>query len=135
MILFGVKSKHNRVIRKVMPCWSWVAPSFDVSSPPSFWSQSHEILLNKGMKYWDSVLNAPSSRTFIIIVHIVASTIGWKHSRKKRTRQTQFSTKFAIKLSFMFHWSPMSLFFLFFEISSLMWLNKGSNVVFSWFYR
>ncbi len=35
-------------------------PSFDVSSPPSYCPQSHEIVLNKGMKYWDSWLNAPS---------------------------------------------------------------------------
>jgi hypothetical protein len=26
-------------------------PSFDVSSPPSYCPQSHEIVLNKGMKY------------------------------------------------------------------------------------
>jgi len=69
-------------------------PSFDASSPPGFCSRSHEILLNKGMKYWDSALNAPGSRTCIVTVHIAAAVIGWKRSGKERTGQTQFSTKF-----------------------------------------
>jgi len=50
--------------------------SFDVSSPPSYCLQSHEILLNNGMKYRDSRLNAPSLRTFIILVHIIVIVIG-----------------------------------------------------------
>jgi hypothetical protein len=38
--------------------------SFDAwSSPPGCCRQSHEILLNKGMKCWDSGLNAPGSTT------------------------------------------------------------------------
>jgi len=38
-----------------MPYWVRVAPSFDASSP-NYYPQSHEILLNKGMKYWNSWL-------------------------------------------------------------------------------
>jgi len=87
-----------------MPCWAWVAPPpFDASSLLGCCPQSHEILLNKGMKYWDSALNAQGvvREHFIATVHIAAAVIGWKRSGKERTGQTQFSTKFAAKLSFM----------------------------------
>jgi hypothetical protein len=96
-------------------------PLFDASSPPGCCRQSHEILLNQGMKYWDSAWNASGSRT----VHIAAAVIGWKRSGKERTGQTQFSTKFAAKLSFMPRRSPVYFLFLFFEISSPMWPNRG----------
>jgi hypothetical protein len=33
-------------------------PSFDASSPLGCCLQSHEILLNNGMKYWDLGINA-----------------------------------------------------------------------------
>jgi hypothetical protein len=46
--------------------------SFDSLSTPGCCPQSHEMLLNKGMKYWDSGLNARGSRTFIATVHIPA---------------------------------------------------------------
>jgi hypothetical protein len=60
--------------------------------------------------------------TFIAIVHIAAAVIGSKRSGKERTWQTQFSIKFAAKLSFMPPLKPSVLFFfsLFFEISSPM---------------
>jgi hypothetical protein len=57
-------------------------PSFDVSSSLRCYLQSHEILLNKGMKYWNSGLNAPSSKKFMVIVYIEATVISWKCSRK-----------------------------------------------------
>jgi hypothetical protein len=83
-------------------------------------------LLNQGMKYWDSALNASGSRTFTATVHIAAAVIGWKRWGKERTGQTQFkSTKFAAKLSFMPRRSSVYVFFLFFEISSPMWPNRG----------
>jgi hypothetical protein len=45
---------------------------------------------------------------YIATVHITATVIGWKHSGKERTgHETQFSTKFAAKLSFMPCWSPV----------------------------
>jgi len=99
-------------------------PSFDASSPPGCCPQSHEILLNKGMKYWNSGLNASSSRTFITRVHIAAAVIGWKRWGKERTGQTQLS------LSFIPRWKPSVLFFcfLFFEISSPIWPNRGFPV-------
>jgi hypothetical protein len=49
------------------------------------------------MKYWDSGLNAPSSRIFITTVHIEQQWLIWRRSRKERIGQTQFSTKFAAK--------------------------------------
>jgi hypothetical protein len=113
-------SKHDestKVIRKIMPCWAWVQPLFDASSAPGCCAQSHEILLNKGMKYWDSGLNARGLRTFIATVHIAAAgaVIGWMRSVKERTGQTQLSTKFVPKLSFMPRWNPVYFFLLFFE--------------------
>jgi hypothetical protein len=105
-------SKHDEstnVIRKVMPCWAWVQTSFDASSAPGSCPQSHEILLNKGMKYWDVGLNAQGLRTFIATAHIAAAMIGWMHSVKERTRQTQLSTKF------VFH-APLKPSVLFFPI-------------------
>jgi len=98
-----------------MPCWAWVEPSFDASSAPDSCAQSHEILLNKGMKYWDSGLNARGLRTFIATAHIAVTVIGWMHSVKERRGQTQLSTKFVPKLSFMPRWNPMYFFFLFFK--------------------
>jgi hypothetical protein len=61
----------------------------------------------------------------------IAAVIDWNRSRKERTGQTQFSTKFAAKLSFMPSWSPVYFFFLFFEISSPMWPNRDSSAVFA----
>ncbi len=52
------------------------------------------------MEYGVSALNAPGSRTFIATVPIAAA-IRRKRSGNKRTGQTQFSTKFPAKLSFM----------------------------------
>jgi len=85
--------------------WASVAPSFDASSPTGCCTQSNEILLNKGMKYWDSWLNARGARTLIATVHIAGAVIGWRRSGKERTGQTQFSTEFHAPLS------PMYLFF------------------------
>jgi len=49
---------------KSCPVGPELHPSFDASSPPGCCRQSHEILLKNGMKYWNSGLNAPGSRTF-----------------------------------------------------------------------
>jgi hypothetical protein len=48
--------------------------------------QSHEIRLNKGMKYWDSTLNAPGSRTYIGTLHITTAVISWKRLGGERAR-------------------------------------------------
>jgi hypothetical protein len=53
-------------------------PSFDASSPPGCCLQSHGLLLIRVMKYRDSELNAPCSRTSITTVHIAAAVIGWR---------------------------------------------------------
>jgi hypothetical protein len=91
---------HNiRVIRKVMPSWARVAPLIWCFIPS--WLLSNEILLNRGMKYSDSGLSARAARTFIASVHIAGAVISWRRSEKERTGQTQFSTQFAAKLSFI----------------------------------
>jgi len=52
-------------------------PSFDASSSPGCCPQSHEILLNKGMKYGDSGLTAREVQEhFIAKVHKAAAVIG-----------------------------------------------------------
>jgi hypothetical protein len=71
-----------------MPCWAWVATPIDVSSPLECCSQNHEILFNKGMKYWDSTLNAIGSITFMATIHIAIVVIGWKQLGEERIRQT-----------------------------------------------
>jgi len=118
-------------ICKVMPCCTWVAPLIWCFIPSwLFVRKSHEILLNKGMKYWNSGLNASSSRTFITRVHIAAAVIGWKRWGKERTGKTQ--------LSFIPRWSPVYFFFcfLFLKISSPILTKQGvSSVVFSWLYE
>jgi hypothetical protein len=38
-----------------MPCWAELHPPFDASSPLGYGPQSHEILLNKSMEYWDCI--------------------------------------------------------------------------------
>jgi hypothetical protein len=57
------------------------------------------------MKYWNSALNAPGSRTLIAtVVHIAAAAaavIGWKRWGKKGQAKLRFSTNFAGKLSFV----------------------------------
>ncbi len=102
-------------------------PSLDASPPPGCCClQSNEILLNQGMKYWNSALNARGARTFIATVHIAGAVIGWRRSGKERTGRPQFSTQFAAKLSFMPRcWSPVYFFPLFFEISSPNWPKQG----------
>jgi hypothetical protein len=69
----------------IVPVGPELQPTIDVSSPPGCCPQSHKILLNKGMKYWDSGLHLPMSRTFITTVHTAAAVIGWRPSRKERT--------------------------------------------------
>jgi len=109
--------------------------SFDSSSTPGCCPQSHEILLNKGMKYWDSGLNARGSRTFKATVHIAAAVISWKHSGKEEwTGQTQFSTKFAAQLSFMPRWTPVHFFSCFLKSRPLCDQTGGCGAVFAWLY-
>jgi hypothetical protein len=100
---------------KSCPVGPGLQPSFDASSLPGCCQPSPINLpvleLNKGMKYWASGLNARGSRTFIATEHIAAAVLGWKRSGKERRGQTQFSTKFAAKLSFMPRWSPVYLNF------------------------
>ncbi len=111
-------------------------PSFDASSFLGRCLQNHEILLTKGVKYWNFGLNGPSSKTFIARVHVLALVIDWKHLGKERIGQTQFNTKIVTKLSFMPRWSPMFFFFFFlcFLKSHPLCDQKASNVVFAWLY-
>ncbi len=131
-------SKHHITIELSVKSWP-IGPElqpliwcFIPSFVPGCCPQNHEFLLNIGMKYWDSGLNVPGSRTFIATLPIAATVMGWKRSWKERTGQTQFSTK----LSFMPPWNPV-----YFIFSSVFWnlvpyvTKQGSGVVFAWLYR
>jgi hypothetical protein len=74
---------HIRVIGKVMPCWaSELHPSFDASSPQGCCPQGPEILLNKGMKYWDAGLNARGANIYSYSIHSRSSA--WLKAFRKR---------------------------------------------------
>jgi hypothetical protein len=122
-------------------------PSFDASCPPGRCPQSHEILSNKGMKYWCSALNAPGSRGFRATVQRAAAVIGWMRWAKERTVQTQFSTKLLysdFKLDPGTHVNRASVSFpvesqcTFFSciLKSLGLCDqtRGSGAIFSWLY-
>jgi len=119
---------------KSCPIGCELHPSFDASSFLGCCPQNHEILLNKGVKYWDFGLNGPSSKTCIARVHVLAIVIGWKHLGKESIGQTQFNTKIVIKLSFKALWSPMVFFFFFFFRCFLKFFFffylKGSSAIF-----
>jgi hypothetical protein len=61
-----------------------------------WYPQSEEILLNLGMKCWNSAFNAQGSRIIIVIVHVAAV----QALRKNETQdETQFTTKIGGKTS------------------------------------
>ncbi len=68
-----------------------------------WYPQSKEILLNLGMKCWNSAFNAQGSRVIIIIVQVGAAKIyvaAVQELRKKETEdETQFTTKIGGKTS------------------------------------
>ncbi len=79
--------QRNQILalcKKSCPVGPELHPPFDASFPFGCCQQSHEFVLNKGMKYWDSALNASGSRTFIATEHIAAAAIGWKRSGNER---------------------------------------------------
>jgi hypothetical protein len=70
---------HKIGKKKPWPDGPELHPSFDASSPlpAGCCPQSHEILLNKGMKYWKLGMKCIRlSRTFITTVHKAAAVIG-----------------------------------------------------------
>jgi hypothetical protein len=75
-------AKVLKLFVKSCPIGCELHRSFDASSFLGCCSQNHEILLNKGVKYWDFGLNGPSLKTFIARVHILATIICWKHLGK-----------------------------------------------------
>jgi hypothetical protein len=68
-----------------------------------WYPQSKEILLNLGMKCWNSAFNAQSSRVIIVIVQVWEVKIyvaAMQALRKKETQdETQFTTKIGGKTS------------------------------------
>jgi len=109
-------AKVSKLSIKSCPIGHELHPSFNVSSFLGYCLQKHEILLNKGVKYWNFGLNGLGSKTFITRVHILTTMIYWKHLGKERIGQIQFNTKTVTKLSFVPHWSPMYFFCVFWNL-------------------
>jgi len=108
---------------KSCPVGPELHPSFDASSPLGCCPQSHENLLNKGLKYWDSRLNAGSSRTFIATVHIHQWLLEGVHGKKGQGELSL--TPNLVLNSVSCPLKPSVFFPLFFEISFPMWPNRG----------
>jgi hypothetical protein len=113
--------KHNyKPLKLFIKSWRIglkLHPSFDVSSPPSYCLQSHEMLLNKGIKYCDSRWNAPRlENIYNYSTHSSDWMIGWKRSWQERTWKIHFSTNFFVKMNFMLHWSLIYFFLVFWNL-------------------
>ncbi len=60
--------------------------------------QSKKILLHLSMKCQNSAFNAQGSRVIIVLVQVRAvkicvAPVEWRHSRKRKESETQFTTK------------------------------------------
>jgi hypothetical protein len=110
-----------------MPCWAWVAPLILRFIPSWLLAASHGILLNQGMKYWDSGVNAPGLRTFVATVHI-----GMQQWLVESVRENQGQGKLSLVLSFMPCWSPVYFVFFscFWTLVPYMTKQGGSRAVF-----
>jgi hypothetical protein len=112
-------------------------PSFDASPPPGCCLQRNEIVLNKGMKYRDSRLNAGGARTFRVTVHIAGAVIGWRRSGK------EWYGKLSLAANVLLNWVSCPLkaqctFLPCFLKSHPLFDLQGvpeSCAVFSWLYR
>jgi hypothetical protein len=133
MIIVKIAKVLKLSIKSCLIGWE-LHPSFDASSFFKCCLQNHEILLNKGVKYWDFGLNGPSLNTFIARVRVLEIVIGWRHLGKERIGQTQFNTKIVTKLNFMPCWSPMFFFFWCFLTSHPLHNQKGFNAIFASLY-
>jgi len=90
----------DRVIHKVTLCLT-LYPLFQ-------WSlQSKEILLNLGMKCWNSAFNAQGSRVSIVAVHVGAVKIYVVAVQALRKKETQDEIQFAIKSVEKLVWVPV----------------------------
>ncbi len=87
-----------------------VTLSLDLLSPPPWYPQTKEILLNLRMEGWNSAFNAQGSRVIILVVQIgeVKIYVALAETLKKKERQdeTQFITEIAEKLV----WIPIISF-------------------------
>jgi hypothetical protein len=70
------------------------------------------------------------AREHLQLQHTAAAMIGWKRSGKERTEQTQLSTKFAVKLSFMNLSAQCTFFSCFLKSRPPCDQTRGSGAVF-----
>jgi hypothetical protein len=95
-----------------------VSPSISASFTPyplfQWYLQSKEILLNLGMRCWNSIFNAQGLRVIIVVVQVGAVNIyvtAVQALRKMETQdETQFTTKFGGKTSLGHSYSFCKIF-------------------------
>ncbi len=72
----GIKRKNQRKQQEVLPSYHPVFGLPFIHYPLFAWGlQNKEILLNLGMKSWDSAFNAQGSRVIIVVVQVKAVKI------------------------------------------------------------
>jgi hypothetical protein len=100
---------------------------FHPQTPLLVVSTTKEILLNMGLKCWNSTFNAQGSRLLIIIVHVktmrIYVTIVEVFMKKERRDEIQFTTKIDGFLSFTPRWILMFFSYIFL-ISPQLWSNS-----------
>jgi hypothetical protein len=111
--------------------------AFTPQTPLLVISTTDEILLNMGLKCWNSTFNAQGSRLIIIIVHVKAVriyvTIVEMLTKKEKHDEIQFTTKIDGCLSFTPPWLLMYFFIDFFNLTAFMTKLKVLVLCFPYF--
>ncbi len=88
---------HIKVIHKVTLCFTPFSFAFAHYPLFQWYPQRKQILLNLGMKCWNSAFNAQGSRVIIVVVQVGAVKISEAAveaiRKKKRQDEIQFTTK------------------------------------------
>jgi hypothetical protein len=104
------RRNYLRVIHIVIlssPClWA----SFHALSPPQWYLQSKEILLNFSMKCWNLAFNAQGSRLIIVVVQLGAVKIYVATLEALRKKERQDETQFTIKIDAFLSLIPPCVF-------------------------
>ncbi len=87
----------NRVILKVTLRFTPISSAFGPYPLFQWYPQSNEILLNLGMKCWNSAFNAQGSRAFIVVVQVGAMNMYVAAVEALRKMETQGETQFTTK--------------------------------------
>jgi hypothetical protein len=75
LFFYHVGAFQNRVMCKVTLCFTPISSAFGPYPLFQWYPQSKEILLNLGMKWWNSAFNAQGSNVIIVVVQVGAVKI------------------------------------------------------------